>query len=256
MTILYEMKSDHTALIILNRPDSLNAFNAELRADLRDAMMKASADAAVRAVVITGAGRGFSAGADVKDMDFSRSVEDVLNVEYGAFLSIVRTCEKTVIAAINGPAAGIGMTLALSCDLRVMAEEAYLLSAFSTIGLVPDGGLSWILTQQLGYSRAYQLAIEAEKIDAARALEWGLVNRAVATEKTLDVALEWAEAIAERAPIALALTKRAFRRAAEEGIANAAAYEAALQRTALASEDCREGAAALAMKRKPVFKGR
>jgi 2-(1,2-epoxy-1,2-dihydrophenyl)acetyl-CoA isomerase len=256
MTVKYEMKSDAVALITLNRPQSLNAFDAAMRMDLLDAVARASSDRSVRAFVITGEGRGFSAGADVTDVTGTRTVEDVLNAEYGAFLSVIQGCDKPVISAINGPAAGIGMTLALTCDLRVMAEDAYLMSAFSNIGLIPDGGLSWLLTQEVGYARAYQLAIEAEKISAPRCLEFGLVNRVVAKDATVSNAVEWAQAIAERAPIAMNLTKRSFRAAAQAGLKNAMALEAMLQNAAIASEDCREGVSALMQKRKPQFKGR
>lgn len=256
MIVKYEMKGEAVALITLNRPQSLNAFNADMRRDLRDAVARASYDPAVRCFVITGEGRGFSAGADVTDAMVERTVEDVLNAEYAAFLSIIQACDKPVIAAINGPAAGIGMTLALTCDLRVMAADAYLMSAFSNIGLVPDGGLSWLLTQEVGYARAYQLAIEAEKIPAERCLDLGLVNRVVPNGEVVSNAVEWGRSIAERAPIAMNLTKRAFRAAAQAGLRNAMAFEAMLQKTAIASEDCREGVAALMQKRKPQFKGR
>ncbi len=255
-TVSYDQKSERVVQITLKRPDALNAFNEELRRDLLDALCSASAAPDARAVVLTGEGRAFCAGADIKDIGQTRVVEDVLNAEYGAFLSVLRSMEKPVIAAINGPAAGIGMTLALSCDLRVMADDAYLMSAFANIGLVPDGGLSWILTQQLGYARAYEAAIEAQKIPAARALELGLVNRVAGGGDTLNEALEWAEGLAARAPIALGLTKRAFRAAAEDGVKNAAAYEAALQRIAIASDDCKEGVAAVLGKRAASFKGR
>lgn len=256
MTVKYDMKDEAVALITLDRPKALNAFNADMRRDLRGAVARASYDPAVRCFVITGEGRGFSAGADVTDAMAERTVEDVLNAEYAAFLSIIQACDKPVIAAINGPAAGIGMTLALTCDLRVMAEDAYLMSAFSNIGLVPDGGLSWLLTQEVGYARAYQLAIEAEKIPALRCLDLGLVNRVVPTSDVVMNAVTWAQSIAERAPIAMNLTKRAFRAAAQAGLRNAMGFEAMLQKTAIASEDCREGVAALMQKRKPRFKGR
>lgn len=256
MTVNFEMKSDAVALITLNRPRSLNAFNADMRRDLTDAVARASNDSSVRCFVITGAGRGFSAGADVTDVTGDRTVEDVLNAEYAAFLSIIQACDKPVISAINGPAAGIGMTLALTCDLRVLGEDAYLMSAFSNIGLIPDGGLSWLLTQEVGYARAYQLAIEAEKISATRCLELGLVNRVVPSANVVENALEWGRSIAERAPIAMNLTKRSFRAAAQAGLKNAMAFEAMLQKTAIATEDCREGVMALMQKRKPQFKGR
>ena len=256
MTVLYEKKSDAVVLITLNRPDALNAFNADMRSDFLTAVADASGDPAVRAVVITGAGRGFCAGADIKDLSSRRNVEDILNAEYGAFLSVLRTCEKPVIAAVNGPAAGIGMTTALTCDLRVMSEGAYLMSAFANIGLVPDGGLSFLLTERMGYARAYEAAIEAQKLDAATCLSYGLINRVVPDEDVVENALTWATSLAERAPIANALTKRAFRAAAQKAAPEAAAFEAMLQRTAIASEDCREGVAALIAKRKPEFKGR
>lgn len=256
MTVQYETPAEGVALLTLNRPDRLNAFNKQARSDFIAALARASKDDAVRAVVVTGAGRAFCAGADVSAMDDDKNVEDVLNTEYGSFLSIIQTMPKPVIAAINGPAAGIGMTMALACDLKVMGDGAYLMSAFANIGLVPDGGLSWLLTQQLGYARAYQLAIEAEKIDAARALDWGLVNRAVPDDEVLNNALGWAQSLTERAPIAMALTKRAFRAASEQGLRNAMAFEAMEQRMAIITDDCAEGVRALFEKRKPAFKGK
>jgi len=256
MTLLYEMDGAHVATITMNRPDALNAFDRGQRAELLDGLCRASNDAAVRVVVLTGAGRAFSAGADIKELDGDRKVEDALNSEYASFLNVLRAMEKPVIAAINGPAAGIGMTLALSCDLRVMSEDAYLMSAFANIGLVPDGGLSWILTQQVGYARAYEAAIEAQKIPAGKALDLGLVNRTAPAGETVEAARAWAHELAARAPIALGLTKRAFRAASEDGVKNAMAFEALLQNIAIQTEDCREGVAAVLTKRKPDFKGR
>ncbi|WP_428409161.1 enoyl-CoA hydratase/isomerase family protein [Hyphococcus sp.] len=256
MTVNYENPSAGVALLTLQRPDKLNSFNRQMRADLTQALARASADDAVRAVVLTGEGRAFCAGADVSAVDEMANVEDVLNTEYAGFLNILQSMPKPVIAAINGPAAGIGMTTALTCDLRVMGEGAYLMSAFANIGLVPDGGLSFLLTREIGYARAYQLAIEAEKIDAKRALDWGLVNRVVPDGDVVTNALDWAASLTERAPVAMALTKRAFRAAAQEGLKTAMAYEAMLQRQAITTEDCAEGVAALFQKRKPQFKGR
>jgi 2-(1,2-epoxy-1,2-dihydrophenyl)acetyl-CoA isomerase len=254
MTVKSETR-ESVALITLNRPQALNAITREMRKDLLAALMDASADDAIRAIVLTGEGRGFCAGADVTDAG-GGLVEDILNAEYAAFLSIIQTCEKPVVAAINGPAAGIGMTLALTCDLRVMSGEAYLMMAFANIGLIPDGGLSWLMAREVGYARAYQLAVEAEKIGAERCLALGLVNRVVRPEETLADALAWAQSLTRRAPVALALTKRSFRAAAQEGLSNAMAFEAMLQRTAIKTEDCAEGVAALMQKRAPRFKGR
>jgi 2-(1,2-epoxy-1,2-dihydrophenyl)acetyl-CoA isomerase len=256
MTVRFDTPDEGVALITLNRPEKLNSYNRQMRLDFADALKRASADDAVCAVVVTGEGRAFCAGADVSAMDSKANVEDDLNTEYSALLSVIQTMPKPVIAAINGPAAGIGMTTALTCDLKVMGESAYLMSAFANIGLVPDGGLSWLLTQQLGYARAYQLAIEAEKIEAARALDWGLVNRTVADEDVLPNALGWARSLTDRAPLAMGQTKRVFRAASDQGLRNAMAYEAMAQRTLIATEDCAEGVKALFEKRKPVFKGK
>lgn len=256
MTVNYETPREGIVLITLNRPDKLNAFDAQMRLDMMDATRRASADDAVRVVVITGEGRAFSAGADISVLEEKYNVEDILNTEYASFLTPIQTMPKPVISAINGPAAGIGMTTALTCDLRVMADEAYLMSAFANIGLVPDGGLSWLLTQQLGYARAYQLAIEAEKIDAQRAVDWGLVNRVVPVGDVLDNALDWAQSLVERPPIAMALTKRTFRAACDSGLRNAIGFEAMAQRAAMTTEDFPEGVAAMFEKRKAVFKGK
>ena len=256
MTVTYETPHEGIALITLNRPDKLNAFNGQMRLDTMDAVRDASADDNIRAVVITGAGRAFCAGADISVFEDRFNVEDVLNTEYAGFLGPIQTMPKPVISAINGPAAGIGMTLGISCDLRVMGEGAYLMSAFANIGLVPDGGLSWHLTQQLGYARAYQLAIEAEKIDAARALDFGLVNRVVPNEEVVSNALEWAQTLCQRAPISMAMTKKCFRAACDSGMRNAIQFEAMAQRTAMTTDDCREGITAMLEKRKPAFKGK
>lgn len=256
MTVKLEKRGDEIALVTLNRPQALNALNRQMRADLREALMEVSADKAVRVAILTGEGRGFCSGADVTDVSGGVTVEDVLNAEYGAFLSIIQTMDKPVIAAINGAAAGIGMTIALTCDLRVMSADAYMMMAFANIGLVPDGGLSWLITREIGYARAYQLAIEAEKIDAGRCLDLGLVNRVAKAEDVLSESVAWAKSLAERAPLALSLTKRTFRAAAQDGLRNAMAYEAMIQRAAIATEDCMEGVSALMQKRKPQFKGR
>ena len=254
MTVNYETPKPGVAVVTMNRPERLNSFNGQLRKDLTAALAKASADDAIRTVVLTGAGRAFCAGADISAVDEMSNVEDTLNTEYAGFLNVIQTMPKPVIAAINGPAAGIGMTTALTCDLRVMGPDAYLMSAFANIGLVPDGGLSYLLTQQLGYARAYQLAIEAEKIDAARALDWGLVNRV--TADVVADAIDWAASITERAPVAMALTKRVFRAASQDGLRNAMAFEAMAQRMAITTDDCAEGVRAMFEKRKPVFKGK
>lgn len=247
---------DAVALIALNRPDSLNAFTTELRAELLAALERARDDDSVRAVVLTGEGRSFSAGADLKDTKVDKPVEDILQEEYRPVQEIIADIPKPVIAAVPGSAAGIGLSVALQCDLLIMADDAFLLSPFTTISLVPDGGLNWMLVRQLGYRRAFQLSVESERIPAARCVELGLANRTVPADQLRDAALEWAHALAKRAPLSLAATKRAMRHAADQDWASSYDVESRLQGDLLGTEDNREGIAAFLEKRAPEFKGK
>jgi 2-(1,2-epoxy-1,2-dihydrophenyl)acetyl-CoA isomerase len=203
-------KDDAVAVITIHRPDAMNSFNIELRRELLAAFRQARSDDTVRVVVFTGEGRSFSAGADLKgSLSSDRSVDEQLQLEYRPIFECIAAMDQPVIGAVGGSAAGIGMSYALACDLLVMAENAFLLSPFTTISLVPDGGLNWLLVHQLGYRRAFQLSIECERIPAARCVELGLANKAVPAESLLDETLAWARSIAERAPLSLAATKKA-----------------------------------------------
>lgn len=254
--VLYE-RHGRVAVVTMNRPDVLNAFNRELAHALRDAMTRAAGDREVRAVVLRGAGGRFSAGADLKQgFPQDRRIEDLINTDFRPTLEMIAGMDQPVIAAVGGPAAGIGLSFALVCDLVVMAEDAYLLSPFASIGLIPDGGATWLLARQLGYHRAYQLCIESERMPAARCLELGLANRVVPPARLDAESLEWAQSLAERAPLAMARTKRAMRAAMSLSLTEAIGFEAHLQNACLASEDSREGIAAFLAKRKPDFKGR
>jgi 2-(1,2-epoxy-1,2-dihydrophenyl)acetyl-CoA isomerase len=255
-TVLYE-RQDRVAVVTLNRPEVLNAFNRQLAHDLRDAMTRAAGDREVRAVVLRGAGGRFSAGADLKQgFPKDRRIEDLINTDFRPTLDMIAGMDKPVIAAIAGPAAGIGLSFALVCDLVVMADDAYLLSPFAAIGLLPDGGATWLLARQLGYHRAYQLCIESERVPAERCLELGLANRVVPAARLDEESLAWAQGLAERAPLAMARTKLAMRAAMHLSLTQAIAYEAQLQTACLESEDAKEGIAAFLAKRMPEFKGR
>lgn len=245
------------AIITIYRPDAMNSFNTELRRDLLAAFEQARDDSSVRVVVLHGEGRSFSAGADLKgSLAADRSVEEQLQLEYRPIFECIETMGQPVIAAVGGSAAGIGMSYALACDLLVMADNAFLLSPFTTISLVPDGGLNWLLVHQLGYRRAFQLSIESERIPAARCVELGLANRVAPADSLLDETVAWAQSLAERAPLSLAATKKAMRHAAGHDWASTFDVEAPLQRQLRESEDCAEGVAAFFEKRKPRFKGR
>ena len=244
------------AVITINRPDAMNSFTTELSLDLQLALETAADDASVRVVILTGVGRCFSAGADLKAGFEGRRVSGKLQYEYRPVLSTIASMPKPVIAAVPGSAAGIGMSVALYCDLVIMAEDAFLLSPFTTISLVPDGGLNWILVRHLGYHRAYQLSIESERIPASRCVELGLANRTAPAAELQGASLEWAQALAKRAPLSLAATKKAMRFAMDNDWASAFNLEAELQQVCRDSEDCAEGVQAFFDKREPEFKGK
>lgn len=242
-------------LVTLQRPEAMNAFDYDLRRELAQALRAAAFDDS-RVVVLSGE-RAFSAGADVKQgFPADGRVSEMLNNEYGAFLRTIVTMDKPVIAAVRGVAAGIGMSLALACDLLVMTEDAFLLPAFTTIGLVPDGGATWLLARQIGYRRAFAACVEAQSLDAPRCLELGLANRVVPADVLIDETMAWAQRLAQRAPLAVSHTKRAMRAAMECGYFDAARLEAAYQDLCARSEDGREGVDAFLEKREPRYQGR
>jgi len=246
------------AVVTLNRPQSLNAFNRAQRARLAEALRDVANDAAIRAVVLTGAGRGFSAGAELKDDDLAggAAVERMINEEYGASLRAIAAMEKPVIAAVNGFATGIGGSFALVCDLVVMGEKAFFQVPFQKIGLVPDGGMTWFLSERLGHRRAFELAVSGDRVPAAKCLEWGLANRVVADDRLLDEAVAWAEQLCDAAPMALRFMKQMLRTAPDLGYLEAIKAEAKLQSQCIDSGDFTEGVTAFLEKRSPKFTGR
>jgi len=244
------------ARITLNRPEILNAIDGEMRLALRDALESVAREASVRAVVLTGSGRFFSAGADLKAARPSaESTTRLLLEEYGPGLRAIAEMPKPVIAALNGPAVGIGLAYALASDLIVMAENAYLQAPFIKLNLLPDGGLSWMLPRALGYQRAFEFVADAQELTADRALALGVVNRVVADDRVVPEAEDWARALCARAPLGLAAAKQALRRNATESYAGSIEVEARLQGPLVESDDAKEGIAAFREHREPRFRG-
>ena len=257
-TVQIERKGS-VAVVTLNRPDKLNSFDGALRRELLLAVREVNADDSVRVVVLTGAGRAFSAGADLADMPEDRTsfrVEDQLNGEYKPALLEIHEASKPWISAINGACAGIGSALGMVCDLTVMAEDAYIYQAFTAISLVPDGGATWHLVNTLGRKRAYEVIATGEKISASKCLDWGLCNRVVPADRLLEESLAWAEELAGKAPLSLRHAKRAVKLAGNSDLAETVSHEADLQLQCINSEDAAEGAAAFLERRTPEWKGR
>ena len=241
--------------ITLNRPDVLNAFNRALHAALREAL-KAARDPEVRAVVLTGAGRGFSAGQDLKEFGETPDVSDALRESYHPNVLAIRALEKPVIAAVNGVCAGAGLSLACVCDLRVAADNASFVPGFIGIGLVPDAGGTYFLNRLLGASRAFEWMSSNRRLTAAEAHAWGLVSEVVEADALQTRAAELASFYAALPTRGIGMTKRLFDHAGNATLEEQLELEAQLQATATQSEDFSEGVAAFLEKREPKFTGR
>lgn len=253
-------------IITLNDPGTLNAAGLELMNDLRKAVDAAIADPAVRAIVITGEGRGFCSGANLSGRGDSSggSAEAVPNSDgpnqallrtYNPFVSSIRRSPKPLVAAVNGVAAGVGVSLALACDLVVAAESSYFLLAFRRIGLVPDGGATWLIPRLVGKARAMELMLLGEKLPAATAEQWGLINRCVPDAELMPKALELAQALAS-GPKSLGLTRNLIWDSLDAQWHDQVEAEAYAQGEAGRTEDSREGIMAFVQKRPAQFKGR
>ena len=248
--------ADGVATITLNRPDSLNALNATMRRELLAALKATSRDDAIRTVVVTGAGRGFCSGADLRGGAGERSFRAVLTTEYNPLIRAIRELPLPIIAAVNGVAAGAGVSLAVACDLVYAAEDARFILAFARIGLVPDSGAIHALVRALGRHRAAQLAFTGDPLAANDAAASGLINGVVAGAELLSHVGEIARRLAAGPTRAIGLTKRLINQADGEGLAEALALEAGLQELAGRTDDHAEGVAAFSEKREPRFAGR
>jgi 2-(1,2-epoxy-1,2-dihydrophenyl)acetyl-CoA isomerase len=243
--------------ITLNRPESYNAFTRELHGALHDVLAGEAADPGVRAVVITGAGKAFCAGQDIREFqELPGAIGDALEATYHPNVRAIRALEKPVIAAVNGAAAGAGLSLACVCDVRVASSAAAFVPGFIGIGLVPDSGGSWFLHRLLGAARAFEWMTSNRRLTAEEALAWGLVSEVVPAEAFDSRVAELAAGWAARPTRAVAATKRLFDAAHDSSLEMQLAFEAELQDAATATEDFREGVAAFLEKRPPSFTGR
>jgi 2-(1,2-epoxy-1,2-dihydrophenyl)acetyl-CoA isomerase len=242
--------------ITLNRPDVLNAFNEAMHKAL-GAALKEAADPAVRAVVLTGAGRGFCVGQDLTE--FKEAAGDIgnrLRRNYHPNVLAIRRLEKPVIAAVNGAAAGAGLSFACACDLRIAADSASFVPAFINIGLVPDSGGSYFVTRLLGYARAFEWMTSGRKLSAAQAQAWGLVSEVVEGDGLATRAADLAAQIAAMPTRGVGMTKRLFGQAGTNILDDQLELEAQLQTAATQTDDFREGVDAFLEKREPRFTGR
>jgi len=254
-------KAGGVGRITLNRPASLNAWTSQLSGELGRAVNEDAAAPDVRAVLITGAGRGFSSGADLKEGfephpdDGRPDVLRELHERYHPIMVGIRRLEKPVIAAVNGPAVGIGLSLALACDLVLAAESSFLSLAFVNIGLMPDGGSTLFVPAAVGKARAFQMAFLGERVDARQALEWGLVNEVHPDDSLMPAAEALAQRLAGGPTRSYAGSKRALNRMLYPDLGGQLELEAEVQHGLARTDDFLEGVGAFAEKREPDFEG-
>lgn len=257
------IRRDGAAIIELNRPETMNAWNRQFGVDLLAAVQRVASDDDVRAVCITGAGRGFSSGADLKDMgnnddrtpEGHPDVRTTLTERYHPIITGLRTMPKPVVAAVNGPAVGIGLSLALAADIVVAKQSAYFLLAFVNIGLVPDGGSSLFVPERVGFTRAIEMAMLGERIGAPQALEWGLINRVYADDAFEGEVDALVDRLAAGPTRSYAGTKRQLNAWLFERMDGQLELEADIQQEMASSSDFVEGVLAFIQKRSADFKG-
>jgi 2-(1,2-epoxy-1,2-dihydrophenyl)acetyl-CoA isomerase len=248
------------AVLKLNRPDALNSFTAGMHAEVRAALTLAATDKAVRAVLLTGNGRGFCAGQDLNDRavapgEAMPDLGDSVEKYYNPLIRLLTTMEKPVICAVNGVAAGAGANIALACDIVIAARSASFIESFAKLGLIPDSGGTWHLPRLVGMARAKGLALLGPKVSAEQALAWGMIWQVVDDGQLMSTALELAEQMATQPTRGFAFTKQAFAASAANTLDAQLELEKELMRAAGRTHDYKEGVSAFLAKRAPVFKG-
>jgi len=255
-TILSEQK-ENILIISLNRPDVYNAFNSDMLSELHDAFKKAGEDENIRCVILTGTGKAFCSGQDLKDFNEKKlTFKEALEQRYNPLIRSIAYLPKPVICAINGVAAGAGISLALACDYRIASESATLTEVFINVGLVPDSGSSYFLPRIVGYAKAFEMCATGDKVTASEAKEIGLVNKVVSGKLLMKSAEAAAGNFASRPTKAIGMIKDLLNRSFESSLDEMLKLEGDHQETAGNSEDFKEGIASFLEKRKPVFKGK
>jgi 2-(1,2-epoxy-1,2-dihydrophenyl)acetyl-CoA isomerase len=258
-TIVFEA-SEGVATLTLSRPDRLNSFNDRMHEEIAAVLGTVESNAGIRALLITGAGRGFCAGQDLNLRDAGATGDfdagAALERYYNPLIRRLRSLAKPIVAAVNGPAAGAGANIAFACDIVIAARQASFLQAFCRLGLVPDAGGTWFLPRLAGAARAMGMAMLGEPLSAEKAAEWGLIWKVVDDDKLMDEARGLARKLAQGPTIGLGLIKQALNRSLENGLDAQLDVERDLQRAAARSEDFREGVAAFLAKRPAKFSGR
>lgn len=257
-TITLQIKN-HLAIITLNRPEVFNSFNREMALELQKILDDCASNDDVRAVLLTGSGKAFCAGQDLKEVttpELNPGIRAILDEHYNPIITKIRTIEKPVVAAVNGVAAGAGANIALACDVVVASDSASFIQAFSKIGLIPDSGGTFFLLRLIGFQKASALAMTGDKVSAEEAEKMGMVYQVFAAETFMDEAVKLAETLSQMPTKALALTKKALNASMQNNLEQQLALESKYQIESSQTQDYSEGVNAFVEKRKPEFKGK